>query len=162
MKIILSVSNLLDSVIKKIISVLLMIMTVVLFSQIIARYVMGTGLSWSEELVRYMCVWIIFLGATCATKDGSQISVTALDEMLRGIPKKILSIIQMIFAVVYGVLLSWIGFGALEFAKFQKSPNMGVSMGLVYSVIPIAMIIMLIHLVTIFLQKNIAAEEAHE
>ncbi|WP_313344344.1 TRAP transporter small permease [Sedimentibacter sp.] len=162
MKIILSVSNLLDTIIKKIISVLLMIMTVVLFSQVIARHVMGTGLSWSEELVRYMCVWIIFLGATCAAKDGSQVSVTALDEILNGLPKKLLGIIQSILASTYCVLLSWIGFGALEFAKLQKSPNMMIPMNIVYSVIPIAMIIMLIHLVTIFLQNYIIAKEVHE
>lgn len=162
MKIILSISNILDSIIKKIIAVLLMIMTVILFSQVIARYAMGTGLSWSEELVRYMCVWIIFLGATCATKDGSQISVTALEEMLKGLPKKILSIIQSILAVCYCVLLSWIGFTALEFAKVQKSPNMLLPMNLVYSVIPIAMIIMLIHLVTVFLQNNVVAKESQE
>lgn len=161
MKVILSVSNLIDNVVKKIISVLLMTMTVVLFSQVIARYLMGGGLSWSEELVRYMCVWIIFLGSTCAAKDGSQISVTVLDEMLKGLPKKLLGIIQSILAVVYGVLLTWIGFTALEVAKVQKSPNMMIPMNVVYSVIPIAMIIMLIHLVTVFLQNNVA-KESHE
>lgn len=161
MKVILSVSNFIDIIIKKIISALLMIMTAILFSQVIARYAMGTGLSWSEELVRYMCVWIIFLGATCATKDGSQISVTMLDETLKGLPKKVLGIIQGIIAVCYGALLSWIGFTTLEIAKVQKSPNMEIPMNIVYSVIPIAMIIMLIHLVTVFLQNNIA-KEFHE
>lgn len=161
MKVILSVSNFIDNIIKKVISALLMIMTAILFSQIIARYVMGTGLSWSEELVRYMCVWIIFLGATCATKDGSQISVTMLDETLKGLPKKALGIIQGIIAACYGVLLSWIGFTTLEIAKVQNSPNMEIPMNIVYSVIPIAMIIMLIHLVTVFLQNNVA-KESHE
>ncbi|MGD9568740.1 MAG: TRAP transporter small permease [Sedimentibacter sp.] len=161
MKVILSVSNLIDNIIKKVISVLLMIMTFVLFSQVIARYLMGGGLSWSEELVRYMCVWVIFLGATCATKDGSQISVTVLDEALKGLPRKMLGIIQFVISVSYGVLLSWIGFTALEFAKVQKSPNMLIPMNIVYSVIPIAMIIMLIHLVTVFLQNNVA-KESHE
>lgn len=162
MKAILSVSNLLDNIVKKIISVFLMIMTAILFSQVIARYLMGGGLSWSEELVRYLCVWLIFLGSTCAAKDGSQISVTVLDDLLKGIPKKILGIIQSIIAVVYGVLLIWIGFSTLEIAKVQLSPNMGVSMGMVYSVIPISMIIMLIHLAAVFLQNNLVAKESHE
>ncbi len=161
MKVILSVSNLIDNVVKKIISVLLMSMTAVLFSQIIARYLFGGGLSWSEELVRYMCVWTIFLGSTCAAKDGSQISVTVLDEILKGIPKKILGIIQSLLVVVYGALLTWIGFIVLEVAKVQKSPNMLIPMNIVYSVIPIAMIIMLIHLVTVFLQNNFT-KESHE
>ncbi len=161
MKVILSVSNLIDNIVKKIISVLLMIMTAVLFSQVIARYLMGGGLSWSEELVRYMCVWIIFLGSTCAAKDGSQISVTVLDETLKGLPKKILGIIQTLLAVGYGSLLIWIGFTTLEVAKVQKSPNMMIPMNIVYSVIPIAMIIMLIHLVAVFLQNNVA-KESHE
>lgn len=162
MKVILSVSNLLDNIVKKIISVFLMIMTAVLFSQVIARYAMGTGLSWSEELVRYLCVWLIFLGSTCAAKDGSQISVTVLDELLKGLPKKVLGIIQSIIAACYGVLLTWIGFSTLEIAKVQLSPNMGASMGVVYSVIPISMIIMLIHLAAVFLQNNLVAKESHE
>lgn len=159
MKVILSFSNLIDNIIKKIISIFLMIMTVVLFSQVIARYLMGTGLSWSEELVRYLCVWSVFLGATCAAKDGSQVSVTVLDEILKGTPKKILNVIQIIIAILFAILLTWIGYSTLEIAKVQLSPNMRISMGLIYSVIPISMIIMLVHLVAVIIKNNLATKE---
>ncbi|MGB4438418.1 MAG: TRAP transporter small permease [Sedimentibacter sp.] len=162
MKIILSVSDLLDYIIKKIIAVLLMAMTAILFSQVIARYLMGSGLSWSEELVRYMCVWVIFMGSTCAAKDGSQIAVTVLDETLKGMPKKILNITQSIIVAAYTILLCWIGFSTLGIAKTQMSPNMELPMNIVYSVIPLSMIVMLIHLVAVFMKNRKAAIESQE
>lgn len=162
MKVILSISNALDNIVKKIISVLLMLMTVVLFSQVIARYVMGTGLSWSEELVRYICIWLVYLGTTCATKDGSQIAVTALEEALPISSKRVLSIIQSIITAAYIILLFWIGYKILGVAQMQKSPNMAIPMNIIYMVFPISMVIMMIHLIAVFFERSIAVKESHE
>lgn len=151
MNLITIISDNVDKLIKQLIAIVLILMTIILFSQVITRYVMGTGLTWSEEIVRYMCIWMVFLGATCAQKDGSQIAVTALEEMLPELPRNILKWIQRIIVVVYSGLVMWIGFKTLNIASMQASPNMRIPMNYIYMVIPIAMIVMLIHLVAIAL-----------
>ncbi|MBG0765558.1 MAG: TRAP transporter small permease subunit, partial [Tissierellales bacterium] len=116
MNIIIKISDFINEIIKKVITIFLMIMTVVLFSQVVSRYIFSSGLSWSEELVRYLCVWLIFFGATCATKDGSQIAVTALEESLVGISRKILYYIQNIIVLIFSIFLLRIGMLTLETA----------------------------------------------
>lgn len=152
MKVFLLISDILDKIVKKIITIFLMLMTVILFSQVISRYLFSTGLTWSEEIVRYMCVWIVYLGATCATKNNSHISVTALEEILPDSLKKWLVHIQRLIVSVYLVLVLWIGTSMLGVAKLQTSPNMRIPMNIIYSVIPISMIIMIIHIIALFLQ----------
>lgn len=148
MSILLSISDFLDKVCKWVIATFMILMTVILSSQVVSRYVFSTGLAWSEEIVRYFMVWIVFLGATCATKDNSQISVTALEEVLPEVPKKLLIYLQKIIILVYLGIMTWIGFITLKVAKLQTSPNMEIPMNIIYIVIPISMIIMIIHLVS--------------
>ena len=42
--------------------VLMSTMTVLLAVQVFMRYVMGASLSWSEEIARYLFIWLIYLG----------------------------------------------------------------------------------------------------
>lgn len=151
MNLMINISNIIDKLIRQLIAILLILMTIILFSQVISRYIMGTGLTWSEEIVRYLCIWMVFLGATCAQKDGSQIAVTALEEMLPRLPQNILTWVQKIIVIIYSGLVMWIGFGTLEVASMQASPNMRIPMNYVYLVIPVSMIIMLIHLAALLL-----------
>lgn len=54
---------------------LLVLMSIVLGLQIVARYVFNNSLSWSEELVRYLFIWSTFLGIPYSIKKGISIRV---------------------------------------------------------------------------------------
>ena len=43
--------------------VLMSAMCLVLLAQVVSRYVFGKPLTWSEELARYMFVWLALLGS---------------------------------------------------------------------------------------------------
>lgn len=68
---------------------LLAVITVVMFAQIIMRYIFGSAFSWAEELSRYCYIWIVFLSAGfCVLKDNElrvNIIVEHLPRILRGI-----------------------------------------------------------------------------
>lgn len=53
-------------------------MVVSVFLQVIFRYVLHLPLSWSEELARYVFVWLTMLGAAVATKRRSHFALTWL------------------------------------------------------------------------------------
>ena len=53
----------------------LILMTVIMGIQIFARYVLGTSLSWSEELTRYLFVWAGFISVSYCTKKCISIKI---------------------------------------------------------------------------------------
>jgi TRAP-type C4-dicarboxylate transport system permease small subunit len=54
---------------------LLIAMTVVVFSQVIARYIFEAPLSWSEELARFLLMWLSMLSAAYAFKTKSHFAL---------------------------------------------------------------------------------------
>ena len=48
---------------------LLSAMTLILAVQVFMRYVMGASLSWSEELARYLFIWLIYLGISFGARQ---------------------------------------------------------------------------------------------
>ena len=50
---------------------LLIAMTIVVFSQVVARYIFEAPLSWSEELARFLLMWLSMLSAAYAFKTKS-------------------------------------------------------------------------------------------
>lgn len=63
---------------ESVICALLIAMTVVVFSQVIARYVFEQSLSWSEELARFILMWLSMLSAAYAFKIKSHFALRIL------------------------------------------------------------------------------------
>lgn len=53
----------------------LALMMVTAFTQIAVRNLFGIGLTWSEPLVRYLVLWVGFLGAALAVREGKHITI---------------------------------------------------------------------------------------
>ena len=60
---------------KFLVILLLSLLMLVAFMQIVLRNFFSTGLSWGEVLVRYLVLWLTFIGAALATKEGKHINM---------------------------------------------------------------------------------------
>ena len=92
------------------IATLLAVMTVVTFSQVVARYVFNYSFVWALELVTYLFAWLIFLGMAYGVRVGSHIGVDALVKVLGPRGAKISGALGAAFCIVYSVILfygSW-------------------------------------------------------
>lgn len=124
----------------------LMVMVLVMFMQVVLRYVFATGFAWTEELSRFLMVYLIFLGgAVLASQDG-HISVTILDEMLKGVPRKILKLGQYLLCLLYSGIMAKIGYSTLAIVGRQKSPNMQLTMDWIYAIVPVSMALIVLYL----------------
>jgi TRAP-type C4-dicarboxylate transport system permease small subunit len=68
---------------------------------ILTRYVFKIAIPWNEELTVLLFNWIIFIGAAMASVTKSHITITILQDALRGTTKKIVGIIQNILFIVF-------------------------------------------------------------
>src|SRR5678815_2021951 len=56
--------------------------TIVLVAQVLSRYVLNASLVWSEELARYLTVWLTFLGVGLGVRSGTHFGVTIILERI--------------------------------------------------------------------------------
>jgi len=77
-------NNLLLSLCKYALIVMVPLMTGIIFVQVILRYVFQSPFSWAEELARYLLIWITCLGSAYAIRDGMHISIGFLQSKLKG------------------------------------------------------------------------------
>lgn len=77
--------------------VLLVIMTIVMGSQVVARYLFNYSISWTEELTRYLFVWSGFLSIGFAVHKAIAIRI---DQFIGAFSKKMKTIIFIIDYVI--------------------------------------------------------------
>ena len=59
------------------------------FSQVIARYVFNSGISWGKEMVEHLFLWIVMIGASYGFKHGVHLGVDLLMRKLPEGPRKV-------------------------------------------------------------------------
>lgn len=80
------------------------------FANIAGRYLFSTPLVWAEEILSYLMVWSVFLGAVLVTWEGRHIKMDLISANMRSPAKEILNAITVaVFAAVCGfmVVQSW-------------------------------------------------------
>jgi len=129
--------------------VLLIAMVVLIFLQVIMRYVFSNSLSWSEELARYMFLWLIWVGASYATKTKSHIAIDAVKSRLPKIPQQILTVLVFVIWLGFALFLCIEGFELTEkiFGMGQKSTALQLPMGFAYASVPVGSGLMVIRLI---------------
>ena len=71
----------------------LALMVVLVFTNVVLRYAMNSGISISEELSRWLFVWLTFLGAVIAMNEGAHLGTDTLVSRLPVAGKKICLVI---------------------------------------------------------------------
>ena len=64
--------------IKAIIAILLIAMVVLVFGNVVLRYCFNSGIAISEELSRWLFVWMVFLGAIVGLREHAHLGVDSL------------------------------------------------------------------------------------
>ncbi len=91
------------------ISALLTVMILLAFWQIVLRNFFATGIDWGDSLVRYLVVWVGFIGAAIATKEGKHISIDVLTRWITGKGSSAIQVISYLSSAVICGLLAWAG-----------------------------------------------------
>ena len=83
-------------VIDVLIAVALAIMVVLVFGNVVLRYGFNSGITMSEELSRWLFVWVTFLGAIVAMKEGSHLGSDTLVSKLSVTGQKVCLVLSHI------------------------------------------------------------------
>jgi TRAP-type C4-dicarboxylate transport system permease small subunit len=112
-------------------------MVVIIFAQVVARYALSNSLSWSEELGRYIFVWMTFIGSAIAVRNKLHV---ALDMFVVRLPRSLQKLCLMISYVSMMIFTGVVIYGGYKFVlkgSNQISAALQLPMHYVYLVLPI-------------------------
>ena len=132
----------LASLVNAVIILLLAAMVVVTATQVFFRYALNQPLTWSEELSRYLFIWIVFLAAWAAFRRGLHLGVNAVVGLLPPVGLAVMA--RIIEAIILAFLLAALSAAdqVLTITGRQTSPTLGLPMDVVYAAFPVAAVLM--------------------
>ncbi|MEZ5657082.1 MAG: TRAP transporter small permease [Burkholderiaceae bacterium] len=134
----------LDNVEQVLANLCLASLVLILAAQVFFRYVLSLGLSWSEEISRFLLVWFVYVSASLAAQKGTHIRVTILTDWLPRWRRLCLLLADLLWiafnavVVVAGILLIR---QMLEYPVYSTS--LFLPMVWIYTVIPITHALMI-------------------
>jgi C4-dicarboxylate transporter DctQ subunit len=143
--------------------VLLGALTVISVTAVFFRYVMGDPILWSEEISRYLMVWMALIGASVCVQKRLHVN---LDFVVNRLPKRLsLSVEILFYSVICAVTVLIVVYGTLALVKQSAqslSPSLHISMLWAHSAVPVGFSLILIQAVNILLQDLQAFFRAEE
>lgn len=127
----------LDAIIQPVVFAGMAALIGVITLQIVSR-VFFSALGWTEEVARFLLVWITFLAGTLAFQRGRHIAVTFAVDALPLPLRKLARLAALAIVLAFMVTLVVIGHRYMQVQSFQKSAALRLSMTYVYAVIPLS------------------------
>lgn len=141
------VYGLVEKIMRAGVIILLALMVLIVFSNVVSRYYLHASLAWSEEVARFMLVWLVFMGSFLAYIHNEHLG---LDILVNKFPPGVLKVVTFctnaltifaLYAIMEGGYLMMI-------ANFDwLSSAAEIPQGYVYFIIPFTCGLMILQVV---------------
>ena len=148
----LSILNLIDAIVQPLIklckiAVISCVLSIALIvsTSIFFRYVLNNSITWSEEIAKYLMVWMVFVGAPVAMVQSRHIAIEMFPNLFRPRIRALIFLIINLLIVLTMAFWTYRGFtytvGGMSqvMSSFDKIP-----LGVVFASIPFGSCIMMI------------------
>ncbi len=126
------------------VGVIILAATYILFQGVVLRYIFNFAFSWTEEVVRYSIVWLVFLGGSIAARRGAHIAMDIAVVYLPPRAKLFLTGAATAIACFFTLVMTY--YGALLtrsiWAYGQLSPAAMIPMAIPFAAIPVGCALM--------------------
>lgn len=134
-----------DRLLRLVVVVIYVILTILAFSQVTVRYVLGGSITWSEEAVRFLFIWLAFIGAAITMEREGHVGVTVLVDLFPAPVRRAFLFFSDAAVFGFAIFFAVQGLNVSRATVGNLSPAMQISMGQVYLILPIAGILLAIN-----------------
>lgn len=130
-----------DNVLGAILIALMAIITLDVLWGVFTRYALGSQASWTEELARFLLIWIGILGAAYASGQRMHLAIDLLSPRLNERAARTVQRLITFLIIAFVIAVMIIGGIRLIYITVhlkQTSAAMQLPMGLVYGIIPVS------------------------
>ena len=120
------------------VAIVLVLMALLMFVEVIRRYIWNLQFAWSEELIRYMALWIAFLGGAVAYHNKALVCFDLLSNKIVGRKKLILELASNTVILAFLLLIFFLGIKNVMSPSTNRQISVGqkVSKAYPYASIP--------------------------
>ena len=131
---------------------LLVAIVTVTFLQVISRYVLQTSLAWTEELARYLFIWLAGLGAAYAFKMRAHFLLRfVVDRCSAGVQNAIAALVAVLM-IAFLTMFVWQALQYTLSVSSQTAPGTGLSKAVPASSAVVGGLLMLYYVIRNWLQ----------
>jgi len=135
-----------DTALERVLIVILAVMTLSVLWQVFSRYVLQNPSNWTDELVRFLFMWLGLLGAAYITGRRMHLAIDILPSRSNEKNQKKLNILIYSLVAAFSLFVMVVGGIRLVYITLtlnQISPTLEVPLGYVYLVVPISGILII-------------------
>lgn len=123
---------------------------IVVFAQFFTRYVLNDSLAWTEEIARYLLMWVTFIGGAIVIRRRTNIAVEMLEHFLPDRLGPFLRALIDILTVGFLGCLAWFSLTIVDKMQIQRMTIIDVSMSVVYGGVALGVFLMLFRALQVF------------
>ena len=134
-----------DRFLERCLVIIMAVLTLDVLWQVVSRYALSSPSSWTEELARFLLIWVSLLGAAYLTGQQGHIAIDVLPRRLSGRRRRRLG--QLIQSIIFLFGLCVLVAGGTNLVSVtltlgQSSPALNIPLGYVYLVLPLSGLLM--------------------
>lgn len=152
-----NLKNVLDKLVSWLLIVLMGAMVVNVSWQVISRYIFQNPSSFTDELARYMLVWLGTLGAAFVAGKNEHIAIDILPNKLEGQARAKLMILVHALILLFALIAMVMGGANLVYITYileQKSATLQIPLAYIYGIIPVSGLIVMFYQIPLIIDQR--------
>ena len=113
------------------------VVSVVVMAEVILRYTLGETLVVTEELSRYLMVWVAFLGSVLLMRERGHIATEGLAGWFGPLGRRVIAVVADLLSLVFLLTLTWAGLQTLPAQLDQHLTTINIPIFWFYLAIPV-------------------------
>lgn len=133
--------------------VMFAVMVIVIFAQVIMRYVFSNSLSWSEELGKFLFVWLSWFGISIGARRGEHIKITMFTDRLSFVPAQYMNILSELIVLGICAVTAYYGMVLVQTQAHVRFAGIKISMAWGYASVTVGCVMMIVRNILSILQS---------
>lgn len=146
----------LDNIEEYLLIILFPIMTIIVFIATVVRYFKLGSIPWSEELARYIMIWMAYIGASLGIKKNAHFGVEAVVNMLPSYISKYADLFRTVIMLLFNGLIIYFSILIMkhQIDIEQTSPALFMPIWIAYLAVPTGAFLMSVRIIQSVFQKR--------
>lgn len=132
----------------------MVILTVIVFIDVILRYIFKQGFAWTQEVATLMLVWFSLIGMAIGVLEKIHISIEMFTSKLPGKAIGVLESIDHILMAIFGGLMVYYGIIIMNMTKLSTMPATKMPSAVLYIILPLSGILVFLNALLVAAKRD--------